>query len=96
VHVGPREPLPPLRERREDYSLLVASLLSKIPTAALTFSPDAARALLRHSGPLNVRELEKSLSAAAVLSRGERLEVRQPYHASAVAQICRQVGRRDS
>jgi transcriptional regulator of acetoin/glycerol metabolism len=67
--------LPPLRERREDFSLLVAALLSKIGTAAPTFSPDAARALLRHSWPLNVRELEKTLAAAAVLSRGERVEL---------------------
>jgi hypothetical protein len=67
--------LPPLRERREDFALLVASLLSKTDTAPLALSPDAARALLQHSWPLNVRELEKSLSAASVLSRGERVEL---------------------
>jgi transcriptional regulator with GAF, ATPase, and Fis domain len=67
--------LPPLRERREDFSLLVSGLLSKIGTGAPRFTFDAARALLRHSWPLNVRELEKALSAAAVFSRGERVEL---------------------
>jgi transcriptional regulator of acetoin/glycerol metabolism len=66
--------LPPLRERREDFSLLVASLLSRIGVPEATFSPEAARALLRHSWPLNVRELEKCLSSAAVLARGGRIE----------------------
>jgi transcriptional regulator with GAF, ATPase, and Fis domain len=68
--------LPPLRERREDFALLVAALLEKVSAANhLAFSPDAARALLRHPWPLNIRELEKCLSSAAVLSRDERVEL---------------------
>jgi transcriptional regulator with AAA-type ATPase domain len=67
--------LPPLRERREDFALLVATLLEKVGGANLAFSPDAARALLRHQWPLNIRELEKCLSSAAVLSRDQRVEL---------------------
>jgi transcriptional regulator with GAF, ATPase, and Fis domain len=67
--------LPPLRERREDFALLVASLLQKMGAAQLSFSPDAARALLRHAWPLNVRELEQCLSSAAVLAANERVEL---------------------
>ena len=67
--------LPPLRERREDFALLVAAVLEKVGGANLAFSPDAARALLRHPWPLNIRELEKCLSSAAVLSRDQRVEL---------------------
>ena len=64
--------LPPLRERREDLGLLIAALLRKLAgdaSSRVTFTPDAARALLLHRWPLNVRELEKCLSGAIVLAR---------------------------
>ena len=70
--------LPPLRERREDFGLLIAALLRKLAGEAadgVTFSPEAARALLLHTWPLNVRELEKCLSGAIVLSREGRIEL---------------------
>jgi DNA-binding NtrC family response regulator len=70
--------LPPLRERREDLGLLIAGLLRKLAGGAasdVTFTPEAARALLLHRWPLNVRELEKCLSGAIVLARGGRIEV---------------------
>jgi len=70
--------LPPLRERREDFGLLIAALLRKLAGAAadgVTFSPEAARALLLHRWPLNVRELEKCLSGAIVLAREGRIEL---------------------
>ena len=69
--------LPPLRYRREDFALLVASLLQKIGAAQLSFSSDAARALLGHAWPLNIRELEKCLSSAAVLAGNDRVELEQ-------------------
>ena len=64
--------LPPLQERREDLGLIISVLLRKAaPERAdrITFSYEAGRALLRYSWPLNVRELEKCLSAAVVLAR---------------------------
>src|ERR1700738_1937043 len=67
--------LPPLRERREDFALLVAAVLEEVGGANLAFTPDAARALLRPPWPLNTRELEKCLSSAAVLSRDQRVEL---------------------
>jgi transcriptional regulator with GAF, ATPase, and Fis domain len=72
---GYRCTLPPLRERREDFALLVAAVLEGIGAQALTFSVEAARALLRHRWPLNVRELEKCLAAAAVLAEGGQVEL---------------------
>lgn len=67
--------LPPLRERREDLSLLVSALLAKAGALEACFSATAARALIRYGWPLNVRELEKCLSAAAVLARGGKIEL---------------------
>jgi len=64
--------LHPLRERREDLGLLVASLLqtaagsSRVPNLATA----VARALLHYSWPLNIRELGHCLSRAYALSRG--------------------------
>ncbi len=63
--------LPPLRWRREDLGLLVAALLRKLApqrAARITFTCEAARALLRHRFPMNVRELEKCLESALVLA----------------------------
>jgi transcriptional regulator with AAA-type ATPase domain len=68
--------LPPLRDRREDLGLLVAAMLRRhFPDRAesISFTPDASRALLFHDWPLNIRELEKCLTTAAVLSRGGRI-----------------------
>lgn len=63
----------PLRERREDIGLLVASLVRRLAperAASLTFSLAAARCLFHHDWPLNIRELEKALAAALALSPG--------------------------
>jgi len=70
--------LPPLRERREDLGILIGSLLKRQMgdrAAEISFSCEAARALLLHSWPLNIRELEKWLAASAVLSGGHRIEL---------------------
>jgi len=69
--------LPPLRERREDIGLLIGMLLrrhSANRAEQITFSSEAARALLLHRWPLNVRELEKCLSAAVVLAKSGTVE----------------------
>jgi DNA-binding NtrC family response regulator len=70
--------LPPLRERREDMGMLVGDILRhKAPELLdrVSFTTDAARALYRHNWPLNIRELEKCLTAALVLSAGEPIDI---------------------
>ncbi len=70
-------PLPALRDRREDLGLLIAALLGRhFPAqAGIAFTSEAARALLTHGWPLNVRELEKCLTAAVVLADGGTVEL---------------------
>ena len=63
--------LPRLRERREDLGLLVRALLRRQlgdAAGAVAFSREAARALFLHRWPMNVRELEKALQTAVLLS----------------------------
>jgi transcriptional regulator with PAS, ATPase and Fis domain len=68
--------LPPLRERRADLGLLVASLLRRLGAPEeLSFSREAGRALFRHRWPHNVRELEKALELAVALSDGGRIQL---------------------
>jgi transcriptional regulator with PAS, ATPase and Fis domain len=62
--------LPPLRSRVEDLGALVAHFLRSSP--GVTFEQPAFRALCLHTWPLNVRELEKIVSTAAVLSAGAK------------------------
>jgi DNA-binding NtrC family response regulator len=68
--------LPALRERREDFGVLVAALMARLaserePPAIAT---DAARLLLAHPFPRNIRQLEKTLAVALSLADGDRLE----------------------
>jgi transcriptional regulator of acetoin/glycerol metabolism len=88
---GHRVELPPLRARREDTGLLVAALLGDAfpmgetpkppPQAspgregAVSLTPRAARAILRHGWPGNVRELEKCLTTALVLAGDGRVDL---------------------
>jgi DNA-binding NtrC family response regulator len=69
--------LPALRERRDDFGLLVAALLRKVAgarTPAVTLAPDAGRALLAYEWPLNIRELEQCLTACVALAASARVE----------------------
>jgi DNA-binding NtrC family response regulator len=67
---------PPLRERMEDLGMLLARLLPKPASPApTTLSPDAARALLRHHWPRNVRELRQCLVSATVMAGGGPIEL---------------------
>jgi len=67
--------LPPLRERAEDLALLVTALLARVASGrALTFSADAVMALYAYPWPLNIRELERALAAAAAVAK-ERIEL---------------------
>jgi transcriptional regulator of acetoin/glycerol metabolism len=73
--VGATIELPPLRDRLEDLGLIVATLLDRLaPSRAITFSVDALGALYAHDWPLNIRELERSLSAALAVA-SDRIEI---------------------
>ena len=70
--------LPPLRERREDLGALVHGLISRHAPerlASIELSAPAIRALHAHAWPANIRELEKALRTALILSAGEVVEV---------------------
>jgi DNA-binding NtrC family response regulator len=60
--------LPSLRERLEDFGLVVASLLLQHAQPNTTISVEAMRLLLAHPWPLNIRELEHSLLRALAVS----------------------------
>ena len=80
--------LPTLRERIDDLGLLVAALLKRHAGGALpSLSGEAMRLLLRHSWPLNIRELEHALRAALALSpaRIEAENLPAPLRAAAPA-----------
>ena len=68
--------LPPLRERRDDISLLVAHFILKhSPNGQepATIDEEAMRALTAYSWPGNVRELENVVERAITLSQGGRI-----------------------
>jgi len=69
--------LPPLRDRREDIPALVEHLVGKhalrLSRPPLMPDAEALRALLDHSWPGNIRELEHALERALLLARGDHL-----------------------
>jgi DNA-binding NtrC family response regulator len=66
--------LPPLRERREDISLLVQHFLERLAVdtgrPAVTVSQEAIRRLMAYSWPGNVRQLENAVERALAFSKG--------------------------
>ncbi len=64
--------LPPLRNRIEDLGALAAHFLGTTSVPGGHFDQPAFRALALHTWPLNVRELEKIVSTAAVLTGGTK------------------------
>lgn len=71
--------LPPLRERREDISLLAHFLVGKFAARVgrriEAIRDDAMQRLLEYSWPGNVRELENILERAVILTNGSVLEI---------------------
>ncbi len=62
--------IPPLRERREDISLLIDHFLQSYPAfRKKTFSREAMSLFLRYAWPGNVRELQNVVHRAALLSK---------------------------
>jgi DNA-binding NtrC family response regulator len=72
--------LPPLRERKEDLPLLAKTFLTEFAAEnnkkVNDFTPDAFETLMNYPWPGNVRELRTAVESAVVLSRGERISVR--------------------
>ncbi|MBI3247523.1 MAG: sigma-54-dependent Fis family transcriptional regulator [Deltaproteobacteria bacterium] len=71
--------MPPMRARTEDIPLLVQHFLdhhgTKLGYEQLQVSPSALRSLQQYDWPGNVRELENVLERAAVLSRGNLIDL---------------------
>jgi two-component system, NtrC family, response regulator AtoC len=72
--------LPPLRERSGDIPLLAQSFLREFAREngkpVNDFTVDALEALMHFEWPGNVRELRTAIEHAVVLSKGERIAVR--------------------
>jgi len=77
LHVVPIT-LPPLRERKEDITLLVHHFIEKLrgrtASPVRAASPGALRRLASHEWPGNVRELENVIERALVLADGDELD----------------------
>jgi len=71
--------LPPLRERQEDILLLVESILARLAqergAGPKALSAEAMDAIMVYDWPGNVRELENALEHAAVMTRGDTVDV---------------------
>jgi transcriptional regulator with AAA-type ATPase domain len=73
---GYRHHLVPLRSRIEDIGLLSAHVMNGLAlgTKIHGIAPKAARALLTHAWPMNVRELKQTLKTAALLATNGMIE----------------------
>ncbi len=69
--------LPPLRDRADDIPLLVEHFLAKfnhrLGKAVRRISPEALAALLQHSWPGNIRELENLMERSVLLVDGDTI-----------------------
>jgi DNA-binding NtrC family response regulator len=72
--------LPPLRERREDISLLTRHFLEiyrrKYNSTVQDIDPSALDILSQHSWPGNIRELQHVIERAVIMSVNDRLRAR--------------------
>jgi len=80
--------MPPLRERGGDILLLAKAFLQRYSAEnnkqMRTFTPQALRAIERHSWPGNIRELENRIKRAVIMGDGKKvtpadLELASPY-----------------
>ena len=80
--------MPPLRERGGDILLLAKVFLQRYSAEnnkqMRTFTPQALRAIERHSWPGNIRELENRIKRAVIMADGKKvtptdLELTTPY-----------------
>jgi len=72
--------LPPLRERRDDIPLLVSTFLRQCSEEngknVTELTPDAMNVLMAYDWPGNVRELRNTIEQMVVLTRAEKLTLR--------------------
>jgi DNA-binding NtrC family response regulator len=71
--------LPTLRERMVDVGVVLADVLASVGgerAERLTMTPDAARALLAYTWPLNIRELQQAMASAVALATEDVIEAR--------------------
>jgi two-component system response regulator AtoC len=70
--------IPPLRNRREDVSLLIDHFVTRnnarLGTSIRGISPEARKLLLEYAWPGNVRELENTIERAMVLAESDVLQ----------------------
>jgi transcriptional regulator of acetoin/glycerol metabolism len=70
--------LHPLCERMADLGVILADVLAQVAgerAPRLTLTPEAARALLRYSWPLNIRELRQAMASAVALAIDDVIDV---------------------
>ncbi len=71
--------LPPLRERRDDISVLATKFLARVGGTRhehpLTLTSDALDAMQAYDWPGNVRELENAMERAVILTTGDAIGV---------------------
>ncbi len=69
--------VPPLRERKDDISLLASHFLKKIShergKEITSFSSEVMEILIAHSWPGNIRELENVVEHAVIVSKQDRI-----------------------
>jgi DNA-binding NtrC family response regulator len=71
--------LPALRERMCDFGIVIADVLASVAgerAERLAMTPDAARALLAYTWPLNIRELQQAMASAVALATEDVIEAR--------------------
>jgi two-component system nitrogen regulation response regulator GlnG len=75
--------VPPLRDRKEDVSLLIKAFLrdaaERFETGEKELSKEAKALLVKYDWPGNVRELENVIKRACVLSSGTMIEKRDLF-----------------
>jgi transcriptional regulator with GAF, ATPase, and Fis domain len=80
--------LPPLRDRREDFGLLLAAIVPRLAQRPMRIAPLALRAMLQYDWPHNIRELEQVLATAVAIADDRiefehlRAKVRRPPSSS--------------
>jgi two-component system response regulator AtoC len=76
--------VPPLRDRREDVSLLSQVFLHELAAdtdkPVHTISPEAMEVLTRYNWPGNIRELHNAIERSLLSCRGDTIEARDLPH----------------